>query len=147
MGSNVAIGSSFEKFFKRRLEINGWDVVRIPDGAKQLGQNKIIRVKSPFDFVATSINKAFFCDTKTTIGETYPYSAINKDQVDKLLKIEQSGFISGFVIHFRQNDTYGFASAKQLSEVMPGQSIKSKETVSLGKELNIEKLFSKVEEK
>lgn len=139
--SNAKIGQSFERYFDKCLSVKGWSVLRIPDGAKQVSSFQIIRVKSPFDFMATKPNKAFFCDVKTTQGEAFPYSAINQDQVNDLLKIELNGFVAGYVIHFRQVDTYGFVSAKVLSDIVPRGSIKARACVDLGKEIDIDKLF------
>lgn len=140
--STAKIGASFEKYAYKCLSAKGWNVERIPDGAKQISSTQIIRVKSPFDFLATKSGKALFFDTKTVQGEAFPFSAINQDQVRALLKIQNNGFIAGFIIHFRQVNLYCFVDAKTLSEVVPRASIKARACVDLGKELEIDKLFS-----
>lgn len=143
MINNVKIGAGFEAYFFKCLSVKDWKVLRIPDGCRQIGQNKIIRLKSPFDYLATkSGGKSFYCDCKTTIGESFPYSAINQEQVRDLLNIEKNGFVAGFVINFRQVDKYCFISAGELSEVVPGASVKARAAIDLGKEIDIDKLFS-----
>lgn len=140
--SNTNIGESFEKYVAKCLELKGFDVERIPDGCKQVSQFKIIRVKAPFDFLATKTGIALYFDAKTTQGETFPFSAIDQNQVEKLLKIHNNGFVAGYIINFRQNNTYCFIDAKMLSEVVERGSIKSRACIDLGKEIDIDKLFS-----
>lgn len=143
MNQNVKLGAGFESYFHKCLSVKDWDTIRIADGCKQIGHGKIIRVKQAFDFFSTKQNGlSFYCDCKTTIGETFPFSAINQDQVRDLLKIQNNGHVAGFVIHFRQVDKYCFISAKELSEVVPGGSIKARAAIDLGKEIDIDKLFS-----
>ncbi len=143
MNQNVKLGAGFESYFHKCLLIKNWKVLRLPDGCRHVGQNKIIRLKSPFDYIATKAGgKSFYCDCKTTIGESFPFSAINQDQVRDLLGIQNNGHVAGFVIHFRQVDKYCFISAKELSEVVPGGSIKARAAIDLGKEIDIDKLFS-----
>lgn len=140
--STVKIGASFEKYAYKCLSVKGWDIERIPDGARQISSHQIIRVKAPFDWFATKKGKAIFFDTKTVQGEAFPYSAINQDQVRALIKIQKNGFVAGFVIHFRQVNLYCFVDAKTLSEVVPRASIKARACVNLGKELDVDLLFS-----
>jgi penicillin-binding protein-related factor A (putative recombinase) len=144
--STAKIGAGFERYVQKCLEHKGWSVVRIPDGARQLSPTQIIRVKSPFDFFASRLNQAIFFDAKTTQGESFPYSTINQDQVEKLLKIQNNDFVAGYIIHFRQVDKYCFVDAKTLSEVVPRASIKARACVDLGKELNIDILFAQSKE-
>ena len=144
--TNVGLGDSLERYFHKCLSVKNWDCVRIPDGCKQISSRKIIRVKSPFDFFATKQGaKSFFCDVKTIQGDHYCFSAINQLQVRELLKIERNGNVAGYVVHFRESDTYGFLSASQLSSVRAGGSISSAQSIALGKEIEIDRLFKDVE--
>lgn len=143
MTSNKKIGNGFEKRFSFSGAINGWRVTRIPDGCRQLGLNKIVRVKSPFDFLLTKApTLSLYCDAKTTIGDRFTYSAINQDQLSELLRIENSGHVAGFVIEFRQVDKVCFASASKLALLTPRESLKWSDCVDLGKELDVDLLFS-----
>jgi penicillin-binding protein-related factor A (putative recombinase) len=144
--SNANIGANFERYFEKCASLKGWRVTRVPDGAKHLGKDRIVRVKSPFDFVLTKKGKALFVDTKTTQGETYSYSSINQAQVEELLAIEKQDHTAGFIINFRQNGLFCFVKASELSEVCPGQSIRSKNLIDLGKEIDIERLFVETKE-
>lgn len=139
--SNAKIGSSQENYFDKCLTVKGWDVERIPDGCKQV-PGKIIRVKSPFDYFATKSNlKSFYCDVKTTQADRFPFSAINEDQLKKLLKIEKNGFKAGYVIHFRQVDMNVFMSASVLASIGPRESLMYFKGVDLGKEIDVDRLF------
>lgn len=139
--SNASIGGSFEQYFLLCLTLRKWDVVRIPDGCRQINLNKLIRVKSPFDFLATKNGKAIFCDTKTCEGKTFPHSKINQLQIKELLRIAKNGFLAGYVINFRETDTYSFISAEILSQLKKGKSVKASDYLDLGQEINIDKLF------
>lgn len=143
MVTNVKLGSDFESYVKRHLSFQGWDVERIHNGHKYTGKDTIVNVKQPFDFFGTK-NKglSIYFDAKTVQGDAYPYSAINQDQVKALLKIHNNGFVAGFIIHFRQTNSYCFVDAKALSEVVPRASIKSRMCIDLGKEIDMSKLFN-----
>lgn len=137
----AVIGSTFEKYFEACLTVKKWNVVRIPDGCRQVTPFKIVRVKSPFDFLASKKGKVFFCDAKTCEGKTFVYSKINQLQLKELLALEESGFHAGYVINFRETNTYSFVSAGTLSLVAPGESIKAPECNDLGREIDIDQIF------
>lgn len=140
--SNVRLGGSLEKYFVKCLSVKNWKVTRIPDGCRQVSSTKLIRVKSPFDYFASKQPaRSFFNDTKTIQGDRFPYSAINQDQIKELLEHERNGHKAGYVIHFRQPNYYGFASASQLALMIPRESIMHYETVNLGSEIDIDRLF------
>jgi penicillin-binding protein-related factor A (putative recombinase) len=145
--SNAEIGSSFEDYFSDSVEAKGWAVTRIPDGCRQLNKFKIVRVKSPFDFLVTKApGISFYCDTKSINGERFAYSSINQDQIKKLIAIERCGHVAGYVVFFRTINKFIFLSASQLSHVVPGASIKASNGIDLGNSINIEILFAQSED-
>jgi penicillin-binding protein-related factor A (putative recombinase) len=137
---NVSIGKLGEKIFANTLRQRGWSVVRIPDGCKQIANNKLIRVKSPFDFMTAKESVAIFCDVKSTATKSFAYSLINQFQVKELLDISKNKFIAGYVVHFRSLNTWVFISAEKLAKARPGQSIKPKDCINLGAGIDVDKL-------
>lgn len=143
MTSNKKIGNGFEGRFSDACKLGGWQVTRIPDGCKQLSAFKIVRVKSPFDFLLTiAPTLSLYCDAKTTIGDRFTYSAINQDQLSELLRIENSGHVAGFVIEFRQVNKVCFASASKLALLTLRESLKWSDCVDLGPNIEIDRLFT-----
>lgn len=142
MVSNKKIGNGFEGRFAYSVAVGGWTVTKIHDGCRQLSAFKIVRVKQAFDwFLTKAPGLSFYCDTKTTIGDRFAYSAINQDQLSELLRIEKNGHIAGFVIEFRQVGKVCFASASKLALLTPREAIKWNECVELGQEIEIDRLF------
>lgn len=121
------IGKAFEDEIVIRLGIKGFTVLRIPDGCKQLSAFKLIRVRSPFDFVAHKKDQVIFFDAKTTDEKNFPYSKINQTQLQHLLKLEMSGFKAGYVIKFNLTKEIVFVTAGQLLNIKGRQSIKEDE--------------------
>lgn len=108
-----AFGNMFEELFYmncRRLNIG---VTQIPDSCKQISRTKIIRVKSPFDWILTHEGRSAFIDTKTTM-DNFGKSDISDHQVKELLIHEKAGGIAGYVIWFRDKDLIILASASVL---------------------------------
>ncbi len=142
--SNVGLGAGFEKYVDKCLSLKGLSVIRIHDGCKVYGPNKLVRVKQAFDFVVAGPEKlAMYFDAKTTIGDSFTFSSIDQDQLRNLLRIEKHGHVAGYIINFRQNGLYCFASAGQLAGVISGSSIKSRDCVDLGREIDILRLFKR----
>lgn len=103
----------------------------------------MFRVKTPFDFVVSKKKMVLFCDTKTTGEDAFPYSAIDQNQLKHLLPLHENGFMSGYIIHFRNKNAIVFVSAGHLSEINPRGSIKwdDPRVCQLGEQIEIDKLF------
>ena len=111
-------------------------ITRFPDGCKVLRGNKIIRIKTPFDWVLTFGGVTALIDTKTTNLDSFPHSKIEAHQVAEMLAHSQSGAKAGYVIWFRKTDDLFFLSALTLSQLLNKRgSIKCKDEISnyLGK--------------
>ena len=130
--SNKKLGNSFEESFELSAKYSGWTVIKIPDGCKRINHKQTILVKCPFDFVFAKNGLAVFCDAKTTEGKTFPQSKINKNQLEKLLSLHDQKMIAGYVVYFRETRTVRFFSAKEMSEVKPGDSLKEEKGILLG---------------
>ena len=97
-------GEYFEALFKSACLARRIAVTRIPDGCKQLGQNRIIRVRSPFDWIVSKNGTTALIDTKTQEGKAFPNSKIDSHQVSELLPHETNGSIAGYVVWLREID-------------------------------------------
>jgi hypothetical protein len=99
-----AKGKDFEKFIEDALSRQGWLVVRIPDGCKQIAAKQVVRVPSPFDFLLLKNDVAIFMDAKRTEGPKIPKNLFSQDQIDWFKKINHRGFLAGFIVHVESTD-------------------------------------------
>ena len=128
-----ARGEQFETLLTHSAESKGFRTIRIPDGCKQLFR-RIIRIKSPFDFVFVRGKQVLFCDAKYVTGKTFTYSMVNFDQVQNLRLLESQGHPSGYIINFNHEleSIVCFASARQLFALRKGDSLSMHSLVRLG---------------
>lgn len=75
-----------------------------------------MRVKSPWDFVASFNGRTALLDTKTTGANSFPHSQIDENQVNAMLPHERLGAIAGYVIHTRENGQVFFIRASALNQ-------------------------------
>lgn len=111
------MGALFENLFENRAKRGGITVTRMPDGCRQLGKDKLIRVATPFDWILSYQGQACLIDTKTTDGDRFPFSKIEAHQARELLKHHEAGTIAGYVIWFRLSDEVVFIGANLLADV------------------------------
>lgn len=110
----VHSGKAFEDSFETQCKVNMVTATRIPDGCRQLGK-KIIRVKTPWDWVASFLGTAALIDTKTTQEKTFPHSKIDENQVKAMLPHCCALVPAGYVIELKGSDAVIFVSANVLS--------------------------------
>lgn len=142
-------GMAFEAVFQNACDRIRATCTRIPDGCKQIGQNRLIRVKSPFDFVVTHLNRTAIIDTKTLDSKAFPHSAIDPHQSITLAKHQAAGAISGYVVYLRETSEVIFIPGALLKEKYGTRGSIGPETpgiVSLDKieKMDIGKLFNTV---
>lgn len=114
-----AFGDLFEDlFFDMCNRVPGMAITRFPDGCRVVGRNKIIRVKTPCDWIMTYGGMTALLDTKTTETDSFPYSKIEKHQVEEMIKHQAAGARSGYVIWYRKSDDIVFVSSLLLSQLM-----------------------------
>lgn len=99
-----AKGKGFEVFIDRALTNQGWLVIRIPDGCKSLSGHKVVRTKSPFDYLLIKDGVAIFMDAKRTKGPNVPKNLFSQHQIDWFKKINHRGFLAGFIVHVESTD-------------------------------------------
>jgi len=96
-------GASFERWVVDAFESRGWDILRINDGCRVIGPNRIIRTAQPFDFVAIQGPRVVFFDAKARDLVKLRPSALGTGpstvaQVETLTRIHRHGHPCGFVI-------------------------------------------------
>lgn len=70
-------------------------------------------------------------DTKTTVGDSFPYSKIESHQVEEMVKHHHSGAKAGYVIWFRKTDDIFFMPAHGLADLLNKRgSIKGGDEIS-----------------
>jgi penicillin-binding protein-related factor A (putative recombinase) len=126
------MGAAFEDQFVARAEFQHFNVIRIPDSCRQM-RNKIIRVKSPFDFILTGtiqgVKRTAFIDVKRTNEKRFPYSSIDPHQLE-CLRLASFGGVAGYLI--QMDWVVVFFSYEKLSKVKPRESLTTADGVLLG---------------
>lgn len=110
----VLYGRQFESNFKIQCQYHQCQATRMPDGCKTVGAAKLIRVKTPFDWIVSWNKHTALIDTKTSKNNHFAHSLIEKHQVDELFLHEKQGIMSGYVVEFREADTVIFIPASAL---------------------------------
>lgn len=138
-------GDRFEDVLHINALRSGWEVIKIPMGAKMLTKHKMVRVATPFDFVfAKNKDKIIFCDAKTTTGMAFSNSQVKEHQMDKLFALHNKGFKSGYIICFVKKDITCFFSADKLHDASKVRgSLKPEDGIRLGDctKINLDLLF------
>lgn len=126
-------GKGFEDIFEKSARRQGWAVIRIPNGCKNGWKGKLIRVKSPFDFLLAKRGCGNLCiDTKTLFEETFKFSEIREHQVDALLAMEIEGVPAGYLVWFRPINRIIFFHASVLARAQPNTSLKPADGIDIG---------------
>lgn len=140
-------GNQFENILTVLCRAEGLLILRIPDACRTVGKNRIIRIKSPFDYIIRPLHQGDVCsayiDAKTTQSKTYCFSTINRDQMLTLLSMEQAGAVAGFIVWFREIDRLVFYSSSTLWKIVPGESLLPEDGLDLGSTMrsNISRIF------
>lgn len=116
-GKSQAFGSLFETIFLKTCRSQGVAITRIPDGCRQVGK-RIIRVKTPWDWVVSYQNRTALIDTKTVNADVFIHSAITEHQVNELFNHERSGALAGYVIWLRLTNRVFFMPAYALMQAL-----------------------------
>lgn len=138
-------GADFEAIFDWACTSQGIAITRIPDGCKQL-PNKLIRVKSPFDWVLSYNNKTAIIDTKTIDNNSFPHSKIDSFQVGELIKHP----ISGYIVWLRDINDVLYIPAHTLNTglfIRGSITNLTPNTISIGpiEHMNVKAIFNNVD--
>jgi len=118
---NQHVGAAFEATFHDACTREGIAITRMPDGCKQVGATRLIRVKTPWDFILTRNGKTAFIDTKTTSDDTFPFKSIEPHQAEAMYRHDCEGtpnVIGGYVIEFRKINQVIFVPAMHLHNAL-----------------------------
>lgn len=130
-----AQGQAFEHELLAHARRQGFVDIAIPTGCRQVGANKTILVKTPFDFVFISKAFTLYCDAKTINQKSFPCSLIKHHQLDALCRIEgimSADIYAGYVIYFRPANTVRFFTSSELLAIRDGESLKHDQGLNLG---------------
>jgi hypothetical protein len=125
-------GRDWESLFKHRAERSGFSVVRIPDGCRQIGPNKLMRVKTPFDWILSCERGVIFCDTKSLDNDRLIFSKIDQYQLSNLRLVGSSGVPAGYVCQFRETGAVVFFGWKVLESCQPRGSLSIEQGILIG---------------
>lgn len=127
------VGAEFEDLLHVQCTANGWQVVKMPMGAKMLNAHKMIRVRTDFDFVfAKKFPQVIFADAKCVEAKAFSASRITPHQLKAILGLERRGFKAGYIVNFSNKFSTVWFSASQLAGLTRGQSLKPEEGIYLG---------------
>jgi penicillin-binding protein-related factor A (putative recombinase) len=127
-------GKSFETLFQETCKIQGIAVTPIPNGCRNVGR-RIVRVKSPFDWVLGYNKRAAFIDTKTSGDKNFNHSKIKPHQLKALQNLSSSG-VAGYVLKI--NGKIYFVDVSILAETKKGESVKLDYAVLLGSDFSFD---------
>lgn len=129
-------GQQFENLIAGSAARERVVLVRIPDGCRTLrsagGPPKLVRARSPFDFVAFHKGYAIAFDAKSVDAETFPCSSIDRAQLHHLLRCEPEVSSSGYLVYFRPSRKVVFFEASTLNRVTRGRSLRAEDGYDLG---------------
>lgn len=109
-------GDEFEDILYAQAIEQGFAIVKIPPGCKQIGRNRLIRVKSPFDYLIAKSAQMVAFDCKSTALNKFPSSLVKWHQVENLEWLEKKDIEAGYLIWFRKLDQIHFFSAKYMHD-------------------------------
>lgn len=137
-------GQAFEAIITKEAYRTGWVTIDIPDGCRQVSHSKLIRVKSPFDFVFVRKQKAIFCDVKTTKQKSFAFSKLTDHQIKLLKEIQLEGFVSGYIVNFTEINNTVFFNGFQISDQGMNGSLKPDDGILIGENyiINLNRIFS-----
>lgn len=125
-------GEGFENLLYAEAYRTRWQVIKIPDGCRQIGPKQLVRVRSPFDFVFLKKGFAIFCDAKTTLAKSYSFSDLTIHQVKTLLDIHTNEFTAGYVINFTELNKTVFFDGPTIASVELRSSLKPEDGILVG---------------
>ena len=125
-------GKIFENHVFNCAKAQGFAVFHVEDGCQRLSKERTVPVKQMCDLVIGKHGKAVFFDAKTVETGNFTFSDIKTNQVEPLSEFEAMGFVSGYVIEFKQYNKTSFFSAGHLLRMKPRESLKPEQGLIIG---------------
>lgn len=130
-------GLQFENILQIHARQQGIHVEKMPLGARRIGREKLIQIKTNYDFCLIHNGVCVFIDAKSYDSDRFAYSSITPHQVHALTRLMRAGVQSGYVVWHRPSNCVVFYDALKLDLLQPGQSISPLNGVYLGTFENI----------
>jgi hypothetical protein len=106
-------GEALERLLEFAAKGEGHSIIRIPDGCKQIGRGRLVRVKSPFDYILASNSRCTFFDAKHTSEKFLYLSSIASHQIEAMEKLMRSPNVrTGFIVLFSESKRIEFFDLK-----------------------------------
>jgi hypothetical protein len=136
-------GKGFENTLYVDALRQGWYVINIPQGCRWIGQNKVIAVESPFDFLIIKDGKTICLDCKSYYRDRIQYSDLEPHQLQVLAGCEENGVPGGYLVCFRTSYQIVWFSSSKLLGLQPGHGLGIEDGTLLGSLLDyrIEKIL------
>lgn len=128
-----AVGSTFENWLLTAFNHVGIAAIKFPLGARRVGPQTLIQVKTPFDMILSQPHApAGFIDAKHCADKNFTYSRIDENQADHLSMLHDHGHIAGYVVLFTATNDIVFFNGAQLRELRARESLSLEQGKSLG---------------
>lgn len=141
----VRNGRAFEDLFESMCRIHFVNFTAIPDGCRVVGRGRLLRVPTPFDYVASYHGMVALLDTKTVQGKRFVPSDIKKHQLSAML--DHPKVLSGYLILFREVNYVGWLPSGRMREMIrDGKGVAAEELACLGSTLAFDprKIFGEI---
>lgn len=132
-------GRAFEHLILSSASSRDMVILKIPDGCetKKMRQGsswtqRIIRVKTPFDFVAFKDGKAIVFDAKSIDSQTYPRSSTLPHQLFSLKHCRSHTVDAGYLVWHRPLDMVVWYAVERLLSLTHGSSLNPSEGLHVG---------------
>lgn len=90
-------GDNFEALFEARCRMYDVHYEKVPNGCKQVAPNRVIRVRTPFDYILAFEGKSAVVDLKSCEARSFGFSKIVPHQLQALKNLS-IGMIAGYVV-------------------------------------------------
>lgn len=142
---NSETGKAFEDAFRKKAMIEGFLVIQNFLSARYTYNQNLQVMPSHLDFmVATPTGRIAFVDCKNFDGDSFPYSKLKPEQIERAALLNEWSVPAGFIILLRGTNAVRFYTGKRIQEIGPGNSMGLKDGISLGTvfDFKIKKIFS-----
>lgn len=126
-----AVGTAFEHLILSSGSRDGVEILRIPNGCDTKKyrdhtgrlQQKIIRIRTPFDFCAFHLGRTIVFDAKTIDAGRFAFSAITPHQLIYLTRCGRHVANAGYLVWYRDEDAVIWHSYRRLQALKPRESL------------------------
>lgn len=120
-------GAGFERVFMQMCAMHRVGCVQIPAGCRTAGK-RLVRVKSPCDYVISYANVRTVIDCKSLEGGNFTFSHVVPHQLNTFRTLQSGGYV------LRLKDQVYFIPWQVLDKLKPRDSVNLEDCVHLGKE-------------